>query len=264
MRPSHTTLLMVIATVVLVACIDMSAPSGAFSISSLQLPSPSVVVGDVMRDSNGTPAPVGLTAYDVNGLPIHSATPQFFITDSGGVAHLDANHNLVGDRLGVVHLFGQIGSLQTAIANVPVTSAPFKLSRNSSTDTLNAPFPTDSAASIKSVPFSVSLKSAGGAPSQGFIVRYVLQHAPASLPSATGPAVYLANSAGKLSTVDTTDASGNGNHFLVVNSLALADQALLAGTKIDSAVISASTAYRGAIVDAPQTFVIRIKVTFGK
>ena len=172
--------LYLLAAILGVSCIDMSAPKGPFSISVLQLPSPSVVVGDVMRDSNGVPAPVGLIAYDVTGAPLGGVTPQFFITDSASVAHLDANHNLIGDRIGVVHLVGQIGSLQTAVATVAVTSAPFKFAKTTGVDTAVAPLGADSASSIGSAAIGVSLKSLGDSGSQGFIVRYVLKSAPAS------------------------------------------------------------------------------------
>lgn len=257
--------LIFVATTLGVACLDMSAPKGPSSISLLQLPSPSVVIGDVMRDSNGVPAPLGVIAFDANGTPIGGVTSQVYITDSSHVAHLDANHNLTGDRLGVVHLIGQIGSLQTAVAAVPVTSAPYTFAKTTTTDTLAAPFPTDSASSIKSDTFKVSLKGIGDSASQGFIVRYVLDSAPPSLPSSKGPGVYLASSNGKPSLVDTTNAAGIASHVLVVNSLALADSALLGGTKVDSAVVRAFTSYKGALVaGAPLRFVIYIKVTFGK
>src|SRR5262249_40919727 len=50
------------------ACIDMSAPNnGVASISTLLLPSPSVVIGDVMRDSTGVPAPLAVTPFDQAG-----------------------------------------------------------------------------------------------------------------------------------------------------------------------------------------------------
>lgn len=248
------------------ACIDMSAPKGPFAISVLLLPSPSVVVGDIMRDSNGVPAPVNLVAYDAHGALIGGVTPQIFITDSAPVAHLDANRILVGDKLGLVHLVGQIGSLQTSVVNVPITTAPAQFRNVSSLDTtLSVPFVAgDSAASIGISQFSVSLTGAADSASQGFIVRYVLEHAPATAAGAKGPAVYLVNSAGKVSSVDTTGAAGTATHHLFVNSVALADSALVAGTKSDSAVIDASTSYKGSTIDAPRRFVIRITVHFGR
>jgi len=247
------------------ACIDMSAPKGPFAISVLLLPSPSVVVGDIMRDSNGVAAPVNLVAYDAHGAVIAGETPQIFITDSAPVAHLDANRILIGDKLGLVHLVGQIGSLQTTVVNVPITTAPARFRNVSALDT-TASFPFvagDSATSTEKSQFSVSLTGAGDSASQGFIVRYVLEHAPATATTAKSPAVYLANGSGKLSSVDTTDVTGAATHFLYVNSLSLADTALVAGTKTDSAVIEASTSYKGITVDAPQRFVIRITIHFG-
>jgi hypothetical protein len=48
---------------------------------------------------------------------------------------------------------------------------------------------------------------------------------------------------------------------LVVNSFFLADSALAAGTKIDSAVVNATAFYRGALVaGSPVRFVVPIRV----
>ena len=83
------TSLFVVAAVVAMACIDMSAPKGRpASISSLLLPSPSVVVGDSMRDSAGKVAPLRIIAYDANNAPIPSLEVLFFVTDSAAVAHI--------------------------------------------------------------------------------------------------------------------------------------------------------------------------------
>ena len=79
----------------------MSAPKGPASISMLLLPSPSVVVGDVMRDSNGVPAPLdrrvrcatAQRSTDVDAAVLHHRL--------AAVAHLDANRIARGDKLGI-------------------------------------------------------------------------------------------------------------------------------------------------------------------
>ena len=72
----------VACAIVAVACLDMSAPSGAASISLLQLPSPSVVRGDTMRDSAGNVAPVTVTSFNVQGEPIPTIPFETFVLDT--------------------------------------------------------------------------------------------------------------------------------------------------------------------------------------
>ena len=87
------TSLFVVAGLVAMACIDMSPPKGPASISSLLLPSPSVVVGDSMRDSLGVVAPLRILAYDANNVPLTNVATLFFITDTAATAHLSNAHS---------------------------------------------------------------------------------------------------------------------------------------------------------------------------
>jgi hypothetical protein len=249
------------AAIVAVACIDMSAPKGPASISVLLLPSPSVVAGDIMRDSNGAPAPITMAAYDAGGSPIAGLTSQFFITDSIRYAHVNSTNELVGDSVGTVHVVGQIGSLQTAVTAIPVTSAPDTLFIQSKPDTLVAPVGVDSASSVGTAQLGVTLHSATQAPVAGFLVKYELVRAPAALPSATSPAVYIVGDDGKPSVTDTTDASGSAIRRLVVYTRALGDEQLLLGNKVDTAVVTARTWYKGVQVNgSPATFIVLIRV----
>jgi hypothetical protein len=260
-------LLGVVAVGLAVACIDMSAPKGAASISVLQLPSPSVVVGDTMRDSLGKAAPLTVIAYDGNNAPLTDISPLFFISDTTHTAHLNGGNVLVGDKPGSVQLIGQIGALQTPPATVPVTFAPTKIvaAPLPQDDTLRAPFPLDSTTSIKSVSIGVlvlgvPLPGGTDSVSQGFVVKYDLKSAPATKAGSKSPAVYLADNNGHVATADTTHASGASRN-LTVNSFFLADPALLGGTKVDSAVVEVSTKYKGVLVSgSPVRFVIPIKV----
>ncbi|HEX3867082.1 MAG TPA: hypothetical protein VHV78_10025, partial [Gemmatimonadaceae bacterium] len=229
------TALVLAAVAVGVACVDMSAPKGPASISSLQLPSPSVVLGDMMRDSTGAPAPISLIAYDAKNNPI-TVSAQFFILDSAAAAHITSSNIIVGDKFGVVHVVGQIGLLQTPIVTVPVTVAPTNIAAASTViDTLEVPITGDSATSIGITTVSVTMHGANDSTAQGFLVKFAIVKAPATKTGASSPAIYLTDDAGNLSTVDTTDVSG-ASRRLNVNSTLLADDSLAAGQKTDSVV----------------------------
>lgn len=262
MTPRITKTVAVIGAIIGVACVDMSAPKGPASISVLQLPSPSVVVGDSMRDSTGAPARLNVIAYDASGTPLSDVTPEFFITDTGAAAHIvPATGVLVGDKLGSVRIIGQIGALQTPVATVPVTIAPTLIERSgSTTDTLRAPLTADtSAASRGKLAAAVLVTGAAKVGAQGFIVRFKLLYAPRSA-SSTSQAVFLADDQGRPSTVDTSDASGRASRDVVVITPFLGDSAVLFG-KVDSVVVLAEASYKRALVSgSPVRIVIPLKV----
>jgi hypothetical protein len=245
-----------------IACIDMSAPKGPASISLLLLPSPSVVVGDTMRDSTGAAAPLRVIAYDANNNPLPNVSTQFFLTDSAAAGHLVNNNTVVGDKQGAMHIIGQIAGLQTSAAAVPVTVAPtsFALAAPLS-DTFFVPFAGDTtAASTGTAPIGVSLKGVGDTASLGFLVKYELSHGPATVAGSTIPGIFFADDAGNPSGVDTTDATG-ASRRLVVRAWLLADPAVKAGQQVDSAVVLVTTSYKGKPVSgSPIRVVLPIKV----
>lgn len=242
------------------ACVDMSAPKGPASISVLKLPAQFVVRGDVMRDSLGNPAPPQLIAYDPDGNATIATDAEFFITDSNAVARFD-NGVLSGRALGVVHVVGQIGSLQTTAVPVYVTVEPTTFAAARAPDTLRAPVGTDSALSVGSVQLGTMVRGAGDSAVAGVFVHYRLLRALDS--TGASPAVFLADDAGNRSTVDTTDVGGSASRRVVVVSRFLADTALVTGQKVDSVVIEAHTMYRGSEIGGQSVrFVVPVKVTF--
>ena len=258
-----TTSLCFVGTLVGIACVDMSAPNGAASISMLLLPSPSVVVGDTMRDSNGVAAPLRVTAYDKNDAPLPDLTAQFFITDSGAAGHLDKSNILVGDKQGLIHVVGQVSGVQTLSVAVPITVAPKIFASSTKPDTLSVPLlkaGDTTSASSASAAVTSTLKGVGDTASLGFVVKYELKSSPAAVPGNV-PAVFLADDAGKAARTDTTDASG-ASRKLVVRAGLLANPPT--GTKPDSAVVTMSVSYKGKpVAGSPLRVVIPIKVRLG-
>jgi len=257
---------MVVVAIAAVACIDMSAPSGPASISVLLLPSPSVVVGDTMRDSAGNVAPLSVQGFNAAGNQIQ-IQPTFFVTDTFKTASVGrASGILVGDSLGQAHVVAQIGSLQTNIATIPVSVPPETLfAQPLANDTLTAPFTlTDTSGTGRgSLRLATTITGVGGIGAVGFIVHYTILSAPPSA-SPSQPAVYLATTAGVPSSADTTDQSGNGGLNLTVQTAFLApDTAFFAGQKADSAIVIAQSTYRGKpLPGSPVTFIIPIKIGF--
>ena len=254
--------LLTIAAVFAIACVDMSAPDGAASISGLILPSPSVVVGDTMRDSAGAVASLRVIAYDANETPVSGLATTFFITDTAKLAHIANSSFLVGDKQGSVHVIGQVTGVQTTPATVPITIAPTKFALVTTpplpdTFVVNLTSTTDTtSASAATQALGVTLKGLGDTASLGFIVKYELVSAPATKQGSPSPAVYIGADATKSMLVDTTKATGSSRSVFVKPAL-LADQSLQSGAKTDSVVVLIRTSYKGKPVDGSP---IRVKL----
>jgi hypothetical protein len=259
-RNRHATILLLSFAALALACVDLSPPKGPASISQVRLPSAFVVRGDVMRDSTGTPAIPIVNEFDAAGHVIAGKAAQFFITDSAPAAHFDATTgSLVGDKLGIVHLIGQVGSLQTPSVAVAVTVAPTSMTKGTGAlDTIKAPISQDTTVvGTSSVPILV--RGVGDTAVQGVLVHYVLTRTLVSN-DATRPAVYFADQTGKQTLTDTTDATGSAaRDHLIVRARLLADVAVATGQKVDSVIVQASASYKGTpLAGSPVTFVFHV------
>jgi hypothetical protein len=243
------------------ACVDMTAPKGPASISELRLPSPSLVVGDTMRDSTGTVAPLVITAFDANGNPAVAPGAQFFITDTTKAATLALSNLLIGDRLGSTIIIGQLGTLQTSPVTLPVTNRPAKLVKVSADSTLVVPFSQFDSVSAASV-VSLNVLSAQDSASQGIIVRYTVART-LSPGNPQRPAVVIADANGKPGTADTSSSTGSSSRHILVFPALLGDSSLRAGTKTDTMIIEARASYAKAeLANSPIRFIIPVRVTF--
>ena len=245
-----------------VACVDLSAPKGPASISTLILPSLFVVAGDVMRDSAGNPAPPAIIAFDQKGDTISGIAASFFLTDSIPRAHFDAGGIIHGDSLGIAHLVGQIGNVQTAVFNLPITVAPDSMARvlvGGAGDSVKATVSNDSAASRGQAGAQVRVAGANNTPVPGVIVKFSFVRTFSS--RASSPAVFLTDDSGNLSQVDTTDATGLASRHVTIIAAFLADQTLF--QRPDSVIVQATATYRGvSLRGSPVSIVLPTKLTF--
>jgi hypothetical protein len=258
----HRVLISVVAVAVALAlaCVNMSAPSGPASISELRPPSPSLIVGDTMRDSTGTAAPLTITAFDANMQQTAAVGSQFFITDTTKSATLTGSNLLIGNHLGSTVIIGQIGKLQTSPKTLPVTNRPSKLVKTSLDSLLVAPFTVDTAVSATSV-VSLNVLSAQDSASQGIIVRYTLVRTLAAR-NQSRPAVIIADANGKPGAVDTSQAGGASSRHILVFPALLGDAALLSGSKTDSIIVEARASYaKAALSNSPISFIIPVRVS---
>ena len=247
--------------IALAACRAIPAPSnGVLALSAVLLPSPSVVLGDTLRDSTGHAARLTLVAFGLGGDKdtIRSVTPSYVILDRG--AHVTGDGYVIGDsvRATPVRIVGTVGTLQTAATNLDVTPRPDSLASavtppiapikfNILDSTAQANYSVGIAATV------VSTSILPAATVKSVIVRYALAGQPRGVNgAATG---VLVDESGKASLVDTTDASGQVSRRIRVRPAALA-----APGATDSFVVVVSAQYRGvALRGSPQRFVIPVQ-----
>lgn len=250
-----------IALTIVAGCTALEEPGGNIgAISTLQVPSPSIVLGDVMRDSTGAPAPVRVIVYDRRGAPIEGAAVTYLSLDPS--VSVDASGQLSGLTLDPegARIVGGIDNLQTAPVRVFVTVAPTGAAATSTGGSILFTPLTDTTNNTNwSDTLGVRVTGAGGAGAQGFVVDYTIERAPTQ--TGTRPAVYLADPATqRASTRDTTSASGYASRRLILRQTAVGDAALLSGTKVDTIAVRATVRYGGVdIPGSPLTFLVPVR-----
>ena len=279
MKRAHTLVLAGVA-IAAVACLGVDTPpDGIASYTNIIRPSPSVVVGDDMRDSTGAVAPLQVMVFGPNGNPLDGVNVTFFSIDTtkprsvtvtaNGIVHGDSVRASVAGSF----VIANVGSrFQTLPDTLRVTVPPDRSKQGDipSLRHLALVPPTDSLDTANAQPLKLTVTGslpagAKGAPADtfavGFIVDYRITTAPAS--TSGGTAVRLLNDANKDATRDTTSASDPGVASLKLqfNPAFFADQALIGGTKTDTVKVEATVRYNGhAAALTPTTFVVPIKV----
>jgi len=224
----------------LVSCREIPAPEdGVLALSPIQLPSPGLVAGDTMRDSTGVAAPLRVTAYAIDGEPLSPQPATTFIA-LDLYAHFDGPL-LVGDSIGkTVRVVGNVGTLQTQLANVKVTASPDTLVAADSvlqrkTYSLNAGDTVSISPELSVLVQNLASGTATGV--EAVIVRYAIDRAPAG--NGSGPTVVL-HSGTVRSSRDTTDASGRASRTARLRIAALSPP-----FATDTVLVSATSSYRG-------------------
>lgn len=237
------------AALLVLACTDI--PSDADSVASIQfdsLPSPSVVLGDTLRDQSGRVAGLTARAFAYGASPIAGAPFRFFALDRG--VRVDSVTGLVvGDSLRATpaRVIATVAGLQ-AVLPIPVVLKPDTLVVSNGRDSLAYSI-TDSTVNI-SPALSVVLRHTLTRTDSlvgSYLVRFAITNQSDTL------AAQLVNDAGVASARDTTDQSGAAARKIRIRPTRLR-------SVIDSVLVSASVMYRGAHVrGSPARLVLKVK-----
>ena len=231
------------------ACADVSGSStSVLSLEFDSLPSPSVVLGDTLRDTTGAVVLPVVHAFNFKGEEI-IPTPVFFLSPDSGVTVDSATGIIFADSLRTTpaRIVATVGNLQS-VQNVSVTLRPDLIQAVNALDSLQYSA-TDSTLNI-SKQMQVKLTH-GVAPNDSAVISYVVSFA---IVFQSDPRLgELVNDNGKASVVDTTDANGIAGRQIRLHSLFIT-------APNDSIVINATAKYRGVQVNgSPVRLVLLLK-----
>jgi hypothetical protein len=237
-----------LAATLVAACTEITDNATTpLSIQLEPLPSPSVVIGDSLRDTTGAIAVPTVRLFNYRGEEIAPDAVRFYSADAG--VSIDSISGVIsGDSLRSTpaRIVAAVGSLQ-ALQSVDVTLRPDGVVAVDGRDTLQYSL-LDSTLNISS---QLTVKVIHGTPPADSAVRsYIVSFA---VVSGGDPRLAELVNGGKASTVDTTDASG-----VAGRAVRLRPGHLTAA--VDSVVVNATVKYRGAPVSgSPVRLVVEVK-----
>lgn len=238
-----------IAVLALCACTDI--PSGASAVASIQfdsLPSPSVVLGDTLRDESGKVAPLSARGFAYGATEIIAPPFRYFTLDRGLTVD-SVSGRVIGDsvRATPARVVAMAAGLQ-ALLPIPVVFKPDTLVVSGGRDSLSYSL-TDSTVNV-SPALSVVLRhtlTRTDSLVRSYLVKFAVTNQTDTL------AATLVNDAGAAASRDTTDQSGIASRKLRIRPTRLK-------SVNDSVVVTASVTYRGAHVrGSPARLVLKVK-----
>lgn len=239
------------------------------AIEMTPFPSPSVVVGDTLRTVGGVVAPVVAIVRNTAGDAISNAPVRYLYADFNrdSALSVDSVTGIVVARkaiAGEAWIAARVGGSLQVIRNLLVTIAPDTLEAPAQPFTLTTTLPDtgrQGAQANASQSLQVALRNIKGAvptPVNGWVVRYGLRR-PLNASNDTTAAVFLVDDQGRVSAIDTTDASGNAGRRIRVRAASFPAGA--AGTT-DTVEVLVEASLRGQPVrGAPR--LIRVAVRRG-
>lgn len=235
------------------ACAEVgSGPDVPAAIELTTLPSPSVVIGDTLRDTSGVVAPVRAIVRNLNGDEIKDAGVKYLYADflRDSALAVDSTSGIVRAlkaTTGEARLAARAGSSLQVLKSIIVTTRPDSMDRvgqsapavftTTLADTGRSGASANSSPALTAVVRHVDATTTGTV--NAWVVRFVII-APANATNDTTKAVYLVDDQGRASVLDTTDASGVAGRKVRVRAAQFPT-----GTAVDTVTVRATATYRG-------------------
>lgn len=239
------------ATSVGTACSEVGlGPNEAAAIELDPFPSPSVVVGDTLRNIDGVATPVRARVFNVRGDLIDDAAPRYLYADFNVDSALkidSATGIVVAKKLvsGDKRIAARIGGSLQVLRGIRVTTRPDSVDGTSLTDILGTSLPDTGRRGLDSnatKALTVTVRHIEAATVTGvraWPVRFQLLN-PANPTNDTMAPAYLIDDQGRPSTIDTTDDSGVAGRRVRIRALQFPS-----GAAVESVVVRATVTYKG-------------------
>lgn len=239
------------ATGIGTACSEVGlGPDEAAAIELDPFPSPSVVVGDTLRNIDGIVTPVRARVFNVRGDVIGDATPRYLYADfniDSALAIDSATGIVVAKKLvaGDKRIAARIGGSLQVLRGIRIVTRPDSVDGTSLTTILGTSLPDTGrrgldSNSTKPLTVTVRHREAGALTAVPYWpVRFQLL-TPANPTNDTMGTAYLIDDQGRASTIDTTDDSGVAGRRVRVRALKFP-----AGAAVESVVVRATVTYKG-------------------
>lgn len=237
-----------------VACLDISSPvTGISAITTVLLPTPSVVVNDSLRDTLGVAKPLVVYAFAPNGDTVRDVVVRYFAIDSTHKLHVDSTTGYAwGDSLSpLAKVVARVtpangkGTIQTLQVPLPVVPTPVSATKVDAL--IDFPFSSTTldtlGSSLLSPTLDVKVVGDADTPIQNYIVSYQIVRMPTSK-IAGQPTVRILDRTGNDSTIAITSSSGVASRQLRVRLTAIPD-VLRVPPATDTVVVRVRVLYHG-------------------
>lgn len=239
------------ATGIGTSCADVGlGPDEAAAIELDRFPSPSVVVGDTLRNIDGIVTPVHARVFNVRGDVIDDVVPRYLYADfniDSALAIDSLTGIVIAKKLvsGDKRIAARIGGSLQVLRGIRIVTRPDSVDGKSLSEILGTSLPDtgrrglDSNAT-KALTVTVRHLEADAATTvRSWPVRFQLL-SPANPTNDTMAAAYLIDDQGRASTLDTTDDSGVAGRRVRVRALQFP-----LGAAVESVVVRATVTYKG-------------------
>lgn len=258
-----------------VACLDISSPvAGILAITSVILPTPSVVTKDSLRDTSGNVQPLVVYAFGPNGDTVKDVVVRFFAIDTTQKLRVDSiTGRVYGDSLSpLAKVVARVspadgkGVIQTLQVPLPVVPTPVSATKDDALIQFSFdPTTLDTLGSGVTSP-SLDVKVIGTTADtviQSYVVSYKIIRMPASKNPGGEPTVRILDRTGNDSTIAITSSSGIASRQLRVRLSAIADP-LRFGSTTDTVVVQVRVLFQGKPLPiAPSdSFKLVLRATF--
>jgi hypothetical protein len=223
--------------IVAAACIDLSTdPDEIAAIEFVDLPWPSIVAGDTLRDAGGAVAPLAARLFDGNGDVMTG--PLDFLPQQTSI-HVVAGNHLVADDTasGSVGIIASTTGIQSVVRQIEIVTAPDSMAADGVIVPLAWVVPDDPFANT-SQPLGAGVYSSPDTGVRSWVVTFQLEADGRQIPESDTTQIFLVNDGGRPSYADTTDLSGRASRRVrlkVVPGL----------VPPDSAVVTVRASYKG-------------------